>query len=171
MGLRSCHETLRNFDGPLPTLGSLFEEARRIVDSVALSVEDHRIFRHAMLSARELLATHDLPEQPLHGDAGLGNVLPLGVWHDWEDSCRGPVIWDLASLVSTARVIGRDRERAEATLRAYGDAPGMKQIDAFVAIRGLHVLSWSLLASKHERRTRASTQARLRWLRAHPWPA
>lgn len=34
-----------------------------------------------------------------------GPLLKAG--HDWEDSCRGPIVWDLASLVSTGRITGR----------------------------------------------------------------
>ena len=34
------------------------------------------------------------PAQPLHGDAGAGNLMATGdgwVWHDFEDTCSGPV--------------------------------------------------------------------------------
>jgi hypothetical protein len=170
-GLRRCHEALRSFPNPLPPLSSLFDEAERIVDSMSIADADRNTFRDAFLHARQLLGNHGLPEQPLHGDAGLGNVLSGGVWHDWEDSCRGPLIWDLASLVSTARITGVRAERAEATLGAYGDAPGLEQLDAFVALRGLQVLAWSLLMSTTRGHLRASTETRLSWLRARPWSA
>lgn len=169
--LRRCHAALREFTGPLPPLSSLIDEAQRILDRVAIAAQDRQILARAIPYARHVLAHHGLPEQPLHGDAGLGNVLEGGVWHDWEDSCRGPLIWDLASMVSTARITGRDPQRAEATLRAYGDAPGLEQLDAFIAIRGLYVLAWSLLGSAKEGQMRITTQARLRWLRSRPWPA
>jgi hypothetical protein len=168
--LRLCHDALRDFPDLLPPLSSLFDEAQRIVDSTTVSAGDQRVFHRAISYARRVLIELDLPEQPLHGDAGMGNVLTGGVWHDWEDSCRGPLIWDLASLISSARIIGREPERADATLLAYGDAPGLQHIDAFVAIRGLHVLAWSLLASQEEGHLRPTTEARLHWLRTYPWP-
>jgi Ser/Thr protein kinase RdoA (MazF antagonist) len=63
--------------------------------------------------------------QPLHGDAHPGNLpasrdgLP---WIDFEDVCRGPVEWDLATVMDVAAV-GRlhrpDHERlARCTERA-----------------------------------------------------
>lgn len=81
----------------------------------------------------------------------------------------GPIIWDLAAVVSTARITGARAERAEATLRAYGDAPGIDRLDDFVALRGLQVLAWSLLASTTEGQIRTSTATRLRWFRTYPW--
>lgn len=98
-------------------------------------------------------------------------MLSGGVWHDWEDACQGPIIWDLAALVSTARITGARAERAEATLRAYGQTPGLDSLDAFVALRGLQVAAWSLLASATARQMRSSTETRLSWLRTYPWRA
>jgi hypothetical protein len=171
VGLRRCHQALASFSGPLPHVSHLIDEAQRIADSVTVSSNDRDTLARAFAGVTELLSGHDLPEQSLHGDAGLGNVLTGGVWHDWEDACQGPIIWDLASLVSTSRITGRRRARAEATLRAYGDAPGLEQLDQFVAARGLQVLAWSLLASAREQRLRASTAARLSWLRGREWRA
>ena len=40
------------------------------------------------------------PQQALHGDAGGGNLMATDrgwVWHDFEDTCSGPVTWDLAA--------------------------------------------------------------------------
>ncbi|MGH2863297.1 MAG: phosphotransferase [Solirubrobacteraceae bacterium] len=168
-GLRNCHHALRSFSGELPPLAHLFDEAERIVHSVVIEDEDRLIFRRAFIHAHALLNGHGLPVQPLHGDAGLGNVLTGGVWHDWEDSSIGPIIWDLAALVSTARITGTRAQRAEATLVAYGDDPGLDYLDAFVALRGLQVLAWSLLVSTTERKMRSSTETRLRWFREYPW--
>ncbi len=54
----------------------------------------------------------------------------------------------------------------------WGDAPGVDRINEFVAIRGLQVLAWSLLASVREgTHLRASTARRLEWLRSHSWSA
>lgn len=168
--LRECHLALRRFRPMLPPLRFLLNEAEVIARSVDLSSDDRVIFDHALAWAYQVIAEHGLPQQPVHGDAGMGNVLSDGVWHDWEDCCHGPVVWDLACLVSTARITGRTPDRAEATLAAYGSAPGLDRLDDFVAVRGLQVLAWSLLRSGHEPQPRPTTRRRLEWLRTHAWP-
>lgn len=171
LGLRRCHQALRTYTGQLPAVSGLIAEARRIVGCVDLVDSDQEIFSQALVYADRVLTKHRLPEQPLHGDAGMGNVLAEGVWHDWEDACRGPLVWDLASVVSTARITRRTPARAEAMLQAYGDAPGLDRLDQFVAARGVQVLAWSLLGSAQEGQVRASTAARLNWLRQRNWAA
>jgi len=167
--LRRCHQALRTFSGPLPSVVGLIEEARRIAAGAELDESDRNTLHRAFAYADEVLNGHGLPEQALHGDAGMGNVLTGGIWHDWEDACRGPLVWDLASLVSTARITGRTPARAEAMLQAYGNAPGLDQLDHFVAVRGIQVLAWSLLGSAHDGQLHPSTITRLRWVREHNW--
>jgi aminoglycoside phosphotransferase (APT) family kinase protein len=79
------------------------------------------------------------PVQPLHGDAHPGNLLrtPAGwVWADLEDTCRGPVGWDLACLRSTSRLDGR------AALDAVPGAPSDADIAPFRWLRQLHAAAW-----------------------------
>ena len=43
-------------------------------------------------------------QQVLHGDAGAGNLMATDrgwVWHDFEDTCSGPVAWDLAASTAS----------------------------------------------------------------------
>jgi len=101
------------------------------------------------------------PVQPLHGDASLGNALPGPLWNDWEDACIGPVEWDLACLVTSARVTGERRAVAEAALAAYGAALP----ELFVRARGLQVVAWSGFAAAAGD-ARARLRARLAWLRS-----
>jgi aminoglycoside phosphotransferase (APT) family kinase protein len=102
----------------------------------------------------------DHPVQPIHGDAGLGNVLVGPKWNDWEDACIGPVEWDLACLVTSARITGRRRDVADAALHAYGgELP-----DVFVQARGLQVVAWSGFAAASGVETRL--EQRLAWLRS-----
>src|SRR5208282_814196 len=64
--------------------------------------------------------------QTLHGDAGLGNLMAADtgwVWHDFEDTCSGPVTWDLAASTANPR---RDRERI---LAAYGEPADGEPVD------------------------------------------
>ena len=40
----------------------------------------------------------------LHGDAGGGNLMATDqgwLWHDFEDTCSGPVAWDLAASTAS----------------------------------------------------------------------
>jgi thiamine kinase-like enzyme len=45
--------------------------------------------------------------QPLHGDAHAGNLIATRaglVWIDFEETCRGPVEWDLATMMDADAV-------------------------------------------------------------------
>jgi hypothetical protein len=149
--LRACHEVLRGYRAELPPLRALLDEAGQVA-RLALAGEDRRLVLHRLARVIE-----ELPDggQALHGDAGLLNALPGPVWNDWEDACVGAVDWDLASLVTTARVLGRDRERAEAALQAAGGEPDPLYVEA----RALQTAAWSALAGS------ANLHRRLEWLR------
>jgi hypothetical protein len=78
-------------------------------------------------------------EVTLHGDTHPGNLLrtPGGwVWADLEDTCRGPLGWDLACLRRTRRLDGR------AALDALPGAPTDAELAPFLALRALHVAAW-----------------------------
>lgn len=71
----------------------------------------------------------------LHGDAHPGNLLatPAGWrWTDLEDSCRGPLGWDLACLRTTSRLDGR------AALDALPVPVDDDTLSPFVHLRRLH---------------------------------
>ena len=133
--LRACHERLASFAGDLPPLGALLDEAAALSPELAPRI------------ARCAEALDALPAQPLHGDAGVGNVLAGPLWNDWEDCCRGPVIWDVASLVARPRVMDTDVELAEAALAAYGSGvPGYELLDVAIEARVLQGTAWSALS-------------------------
>ncbi|HEV3229706.1 MAG TPA: phosphotransferase [Solirubrobacteraceae bacterium] len=163
--LRRCHHALRAYDEHLPPVTFLLEEAGRVVRGLGLASDDRALIEKALRSATEAIEAASLPAQPLHGDAGMGNVLGEGLWNDWEDCCVGPIAWDLGCLVSTARILGTDRARAEAALAAYGDAPGLDSLELFVRARGAQTLAWSALTEQRGHRPRERTQRRLEWLR------
>jgi hypothetical protein len=149
--LRACHEALRGYRAELLPLRALLDEAAEVA-RMALDGEDRRLVVDGL--ARVAAALPD-GGQALHGDAGLLNVLPGPVWNDWEDTCVGAVDWDLASLVTTPRVLGRERDRAEAALVAAGGEPEPLYVEA----RALQTAAWSALAGS------ANLQRRLEWLR------
>jgi len=79
------------------------------------------------------------PVRLLHGDAHPGNLLRTAsgwVWADLEDTCRGPVGWDLACLRRTGRLDGR------AALDAMPGAPSEEEIAPFSWLRALHASAW-----------------------------
>ena len=76
------------------------------------------------------------PGRALHGDGHPGNLLATHDggwrWTDLEDTCAGPVEWDLACLLRTSRLDGR------AAVRAYGRDPDDPRIAPLTALRRLH---------------------------------
>jgi Ser/Thr protein kinase RdoA (MazF antagonist) len=96
------------------------------------------------LAAAEAL---DLPLQPVHGDAHLGNVLVTRagqLWSDFEDTFLGPVGWDLACLVGFAREFDGDRESSEAALDAYGADIEPAALDVLVELRAVQIVVWTV---------------------------
>lgn len=83
----------------------------------------------------------------LHGDAHPGNLLatPDGWrWTDLEDTCSGPLAWDLACLRTTGRLDGR------AALDALAGAPLDEALAPWIDLRRLHAAAWSIVhASAH----------------------
>ncbi|MES2921487.1 MAG: phosphotransferase [Verrucomicrobiota bacterium] len=126
--LYQCHELLRSFSPPLPELAILTEsvylletlERRGLFPPSTL-----RLLHDRLVSSIDALGK--FPYQPLHGDAHPGNLLntTLGLlWTDWEDTFRGPVEWDLASIIWNARILDEDHETADRILDAYQQAGG-----------------------------------------------
>ena len=75
--------------------------------------------------------------QSLHGDAGAGNLMATDagwVWHDFEDTCTGPVAWDLAASTASPRLDG------PRILAAYGEVPA--QLEVCQQLRKLHLTVW-----------------------------
>lgn len=119
--LRALHEAVADADLDLPRFDRLDEVAVKLAtlepDGV-VTEEDLALMAAAIGVARERLAALELEEQPIHGDAHLGNVLVTAegpLWVDLENVCRGPVEYDLACLAWRKRVHGSgDYEEAAA---------------------------------------------------------
>jgi Phosphotransferase enzyme family len=107
--LGALHGALEPYPGELPGLGEVLDEVElliaRVERSDGLGPADPERLRSALAGVRGAIARAALPERALHGDAHAGNLLrtPSGpLWTDLEDTCRGPVEWDLACLVTNA---------------------------------------------------------------------
>lgn len=102
------HEALRAYPGRMPHLG---DHLGRLGELLAgpdpmtnLSASTRRWLREAHCSLMVRWEALDLPEQPLHGDLHLRNLLhtPDGPrWIDFESSCIGPREWDLVSTMAS----------------------------------------------------------------------
>jgi thiamine kinase-like enzyme len=180
--LRRLHEALAGFPGELPPLSSLLDECEAVIerlasrpaapDSAAASsgpgsaaaapVRLDRIAA-ALQGIRSEIAATGLQSRPLHGDASRSNLLrtPAGhLWTDFEDSCAGPVEWDLACLALSA---GADADEA---LDAYGRQHD-EALEPFLEARRLQGAVWTALVAERHPELRARAEERLsRWAAA-----
>ena len=102
--------------------------------------------RKAALAAAYARLTAELdpaaPAQPLHGDASAGNLMATGhgwLWHDFEDTCCGPVAWDLAASTASQFKYG------PRILAAYGNPVDAGQLAVCERLRRLHLTVWYCL--------------------------
>jgi hypothetical protein len=141
--LRDLHAALRTFPGgwpvmtPLGDIPAFLARPRTLLrpgDGAALAAAYGRL-------TAELGAAWE-PGQVLHGDAGAGNLMATGgrwVWHDFEDTCTGPVAWDLAATTASPRL------DAARILAAYGDPVDAAQLRTCQQLRRLHLTIWYAL--------------------------
>jgi hypothetical protein len=131
--------------------GGLLAELHESMRAIPLGLVDQRIPALDDLEASGMpTAAVDalaaaLPERPvqvLHGDAHPGNMLRTGrgwVWHDFEETCIGPVEWDLATMTRTRRLDGRE------AVRHYPAAPPYDDLLPWVELRRRQVPMWNQL--------------------------
>jgi Ser/Thr protein kinase RdoA (MazF antagonist) len=154
--LRDLHAVLRRYPGPVPELAPLADIPEFLGKPRALLTPDDA----ATLAAAYARLTAELdgasgPAQVLHGDAGPGNLMAAGsgwVWHDFEDTCSGPVAWDLAAS-TTSRYLDGAR-----VLAAYADPVDPRQLRICQELRRLHLTIWYALYAERlpDQRARAA---------------
>jgi phosphotransferase family enzyme len=139
--LRDLHAALRDYPGRAPVLAPLG-------DIPAFLARPQTILAAAQAAAvaaayARLTAELDPhPAQPLHGDAGAGNLMATGsgwLWHDFEDTCSGPVAWDLAASTASQRLDGRR------ILAAYGEPVDAAKLAVCQQLRRLYLTVWYAL--------------------------
>jgi hypothetical protein len=136
--LRDLHAALRDWPGQPPVLAPLGD----IPAFLARPQTRLTPGQAAALAAAYARLTAELdpaPAQPLHGDAGGGNLMPTSagwIWHDFEDTCSGPVAWDLAASTASQRLDG------PRILAAYGQPVDAAQLAVCQQLRRLHLTVW-----------------------------
>lgn len=146
--LRELHAALTTCPVPLTRLATPLEDLDRF-----LRTRGSDGMRRAF--ARVRAALPDDPGQALHGDPHPGNLLraPTGwTWADLEDTCSGPLAWDLVCVDTSTRVDGA------AALRAYGDVP---DLTPWRELRRLHATAWTCLYAERLPRHRDAAAALL----------
>jgi Phosphotransferase enzyme family len=150
------HDSLADFPGALPGLGAVLDEAEALIGWTGQS----GAMLETLSRARAEIDAAARPARPLHGDAHRGNLLDTAaglLWTDFEDTCAGPVEWDLACLVA----VSADREEA---LAAYAPAADVEALDWFVEARLIQVAAWTAFMAEHHPHLRERAAQRLsRW--------
>lgn len=165
--LAQLHLAAADFPGQLPDMSP----ARELISEGLAALEREHVITQQELAALQgrhssvlvELATGNRSAGVLHGDAHPRNLIKIGAdwgWIDLEESCRGPLNWDLAVLTCYSR--GGQR-----ALAAYGAATGMPTPDRqdlapFTRARELEVTVWMLaMAHMYPARYRGQAQRRM----------
>lgn len=141
--LRDMHAALRAYPDSQPVLTPLGDIPAFLArPQTLLSPSDVALLAETFDHLTEDLAATAASGQILHGDAGASNLMATGgqwVWHDFEDTCSGPVAWDLAATTASPRL---DRSRI---LAAYGDPVDEAQLRTCEQLRQLSLTVWYAL--------------------------
>ena len=161
--LRRLHAELADFPGDLAPLSETRDWLKRLLaelgPSTSFTRQDIDWLRFKLDALTPAVFESSLPAQALHGDASMSNLLHTEsglVWNDLEDVCAGPVAWDIAGLVSSARAHGQRATFIEELLATYGD-PGVEDLEAFLEAHTLYEVVWQ--AFEGRRRPRAMKRA------------
>lgn len=161
--LRGLHAALAGFAGDLAPLGAIRGWLERLLAGLRpappLTTADIDWLRRELDALTPAVFESPLPAQALHGDVSLSNLLRVGgdlVWNDLEDVCAGPVAWDVAGLVASARARGHGVAFVDALLDAYGD-PGVDDLEPFLDAHAVYDVIWQ--AHEARRRPRAIERA------------
>lgn len=146
--LRRLHAALAEFAGELEPLMRIKEWLELLLDELQpapwLSSTDIESLRASLYELTPRVFDSSHPAQALHGDAGIGNLLRTDkglLWNDLEDVCTGPVAWDVAGLVGSARARGQGDAFVEEVLDAYG-SPDLEELSDFIAADELYTTIW-----------------------------
>lgn len=150
--LRRLHAALAEFTGELDSLLGIRDWLERLLDKLQPAPQSLRAALHELTPR---VFDSPQPAQALHGDAGIGNLLRTDsrlLWNDLEDVCRGPVEWDVAGVVASARSRGQGDAYVEELLDAYG-GPQLDELADFIAAHELYTAIWQSYDVQRRRAT------------------
>ena len=167
--LRQCHNIMRHFAEPLPHLAILSESLAILQGRELFPQATQQMLRDHLTHSIEVLSIY--PQQPLHGDAHMGNLMNTTrglLWTDWEDTFAGPIEWDVASIIWNAQILDEDHAMVQAICDAYCEAGGTIDDQALhhsLIARAAVMTAWYPILypnPNEERQTRL--QRRIDWL-------
>ena len=104
--LRALHESLADFDGPLPPLAGRLDQAATTAGGLErVDPADRDLLRSTMTRFGQELADRAHDQRVLHGGPHGSNLVVTRAgprWIDLDTVCRGPLEWDLAHLPAEA---------------------------------------------------------------------
>jgi hypothetical protein len=157
--LRRLHAALAEFAGELEPLLGIQRWIDRLLDELrpapGLSSADIESLRVRLHELTPVVFDSPHPAQAIHGDTSISNLLRTHeglLWNDLEDVCTGPVAWDVAGLVTSARIRGADDSFIEEMLDAYG-GPGVDELSDFIAADELYMTVWQAYDVQRRRRS------------------
>jgi Phosphotransferase enzyme family len=125
--LVDLHAALRAYPGALPALAPGVVDLPRWLPVLDTAVAGEVLgaggvarLRAAAGRLGRFLAAAGGEAQPLHGDAHPGNLIATRdglVWIDLEEVCRGPIEWDLATMLNPDAVAAHHRPDPEVLAR------------------------------------------------------
>ncbi len=167
--LRQCHQTLRGFREPLPSLGIMTETIAILDRREVFPASTQRMLHDRLTGSLETL--RHFPAQPLHGDAHLGNFMNTTrglLLTDWEDSFSGPVEWDVASAIWNAQILDQDHATVNAILDAYGPVDESALRQNMIARAAVMTAWYPMLYPNPNEERQARLRRRIEWLEQHP---
>ncbi|HET8758535.1 MAG TPA: aminoglycoside phosphotransferase family protein [Solirubrobacteraceae bacterium] len=147
--LRALHAALAGFPGDLAAVSGIRDWLERLLGELSPAPAVARL-RRRLDALTPTVFESSLPAQALHGDVSIGNLLRTDrglVWTDLEDVCAGPVAWDVAGLVTSARARGQSAEFIDALLTAYGDA-GVEDLRPFLDAHAVYEAVWKAFQAR-----------------------
>jgi len=169
--LRELHAVLADFPGDLAPLSEIRDWLERLLaelhPSPVLTQRDIDWLRLELDALTPAVFESSLSAQALHGDASMSNLLRTDrglVWNDLEDVCAGPVAWDIAGLVASARARGQNARFVEELLAGYG-GPGVEGLEAFLEAHALYDVVWQAFEARRRPRAMERAAASLALLR------
>lgn len=168
--LRQCHDIMSRFAEPLPHLAIITESLGILRARELFPPDTQQMLRDHLTHSIDSLSHR--PQQPLHGDAHMGNLMNTTrglLWTDWEDTFSGPVEWDVASVIWNAQILEEDHAAVKQICDAYCEAGGVIDEEALqhsLIARAAVITAWyPILYPNPNEDRREKLARRIEWLR------